>query len=167
MSIPISQFIPTSLPPWYPYICSLCLCLYFCFANKFICIIFLDSTYMQYYTIFVFLTRWFFKMLILLIHFPEWYCQCLPMLSPQSCGYGLQDSCFIQPSLHSSLISCHVPLTFLSPSFKHGGQATPSIQDALLSLLQLPTLQIFHFSDQSSHPWGSIFSSPWLVQIYY
>ena len=23
-----------SLPPWYPYVCSLCLCLYFCFANK-------------------------------------------------------------------------------------------------------------------------------------
>ena len=21
-------------PPWYPYICSLCLCLYFCFVNK-------------------------------------------------------------------------------------------------------------------------------------
>ena len=55
MSIPISQFIPTSLPPWYPYICSLCLCLYFCFANKFICIIFLDSTYKGYYMIFVFL----------------------------------------------------------------------------------------------------------------
>ena len=33
MSIPISQFLP--LPyPWYPYICSLCLCLYFCFVNK-------------------------------------------------------------------------------------------------------------------------------------
>ena len=44
MSIPISQFI--SPPPWYPYICSLCLCLYFCFANKIIYIIFLDSTYM-------------------------------------------------------------------------------------------------------------------------
>ena len=25
---------PSSLLPWYPYICSLCLCLYFCFANK-------------------------------------------------------------------------------------------------------------------------------------
>ena len=23
-----------SRPPWYPYICSLCLCLYFCFANR-------------------------------------------------------------------------------------------------------------------------------------
>ena len=44
MSIPISQFI--SPPPWYPYICSLCLCLYFCFANKIIYIIFLDSIYM-------------------------------------------------------------------------------------------------------------------------
>ena len=37
--------IPSSLSPWYPYICSLCLCLYFCFANKLIYIISLDSTY--------------------------------------------------------------------------------------------------------------------------
>ena len=28
-------------PPWCPYICSLCLCVYFCFANRFICTIFL------------------------------------------------------------------------------------------------------------------------------
>ena len=36
-SIPISQFIP-HLPfsLWYPYVCFLHLCLYFCFANKFI-----------------------------------------------------------------------------------------------------------------------------------
>ena len=41
MSIPISQFIPpSSIPPWCPYICSLCLCLYFCFANKMIYTIF-------------------------------------------------------------------------------------------------------------------------------
>ena len=33
-------------PPWYPYICSLYLCLYFCFANKIIFNIFLDSTCM-------------------------------------------------------------------------------------------------------------------------
>ena len=36
MSIPISQFIPSPLPPWYPCVCSLHLCLYFCFANKII-----------------------------------------------------------------------------------------------------------------------------------
>ena len=35
MSISISQFIPP-LPPWYPYVCSLCLCLYFCFVHKMI-----------------------------------------------------------------------------------------------------------------------------------
>ena len=29
VSISVSTFIP-----WYPYICSLCLCLYFCFVNK-------------------------------------------------------------------------------------------------------------------------------------
>ena len=32
----------SSFPPWYPYICSLCLCLYFCFASKIIYTIFLD-----------------------------------------------------------------------------------------------------------------------------
>ena len=52
MSIPISQFIPPpphptpAFPPWYPYVCSLHLCLYFCLANWFIYTIFLDSTYM-------------------------------------------------------------------------------------------------------------------------
>ena len=38
----ISQFIPP-LSPQYPYIHSLCLCLYFCLAVKFICITFLHS----------------------------------------------------------------------------------------------------------------------------
>ena len=38
---------PTTFPPWCPYICSLHLCLYFCPANRFICTIFLDSTYMH------------------------------------------------------------------------------------------------------------------------
>ena len=41
VSIPISQLIPSSLPL---LVCSLCLCLYFCFANKIIYNIFLDST---------------------------------------------------------------------------------------------------------------------------
>ena len=42
MSIPISQFItpPPHHPPWYPYVCSLHLCLNFCPANRFICTIF-------------------------------------------------------------------------------------------------------------------------------
>ena len=41
MSIPISQFLASlSFPPWYPYVCSLRLCLYFYFANKIIYIIF-------------------------------------------------------------------------------------------------------------------------------
>ena len=44
---PISQFLP--LPyPWYPYMCSLCLCLYFCFVNKIAySIFFSDSRYMH------------------------------------------------------------------------------------------------------------------------
>ena len=61
MSILISQFIPPSSPqPWYPYVSSLHLCFYFYFANKSICIIFLDSTYKQYYTTFVFLFLTYF-----------------------------------------------------------------------------------------------------------
>ena len=53
MSIPISQFIispsppPAAFPPWCPYVCSLHLCLYFCPGNRFICTIFLGSTYMR------------------------------------------------------------------------------------------------------------------------
>ena len=43
MSTPISQFIPPLFPPWYSYACTLQLCLYFCFANKLIYTIFLDS----------------------------------------------------------------------------------------------------------------------------
>ena len=54
MSIPISQFIPPFLLSWYPYICSLCLCFYSCFA-KIICTVFLDSTYVLIYNIFFWL----------------------------------------------------------------------------------------------------------------
>ena len=38
----------TCFPPWYPYICFLCLCLYFCFAKKIIYAIFLNSTYLGF-----------------------------------------------------------------------------------------------------------------------
>ena len=42
MSVPVSQSIPSPRPrfPWCPYTCSLCPCLYFCFANKIIYTIF-------------------------------------------------------------------------------------------------------------------------------
>ena len=40
------NFSQPLLPSWCPYICSQHLCLYFCFANRFICTIFLDSTHM-------------------------------------------------------------------------------------------------------------------------
>ena len=53
MSIPISNsFHHHPLPHWNPYICSLHLCLNFCFANKkykTIYTIFLDSAYMPLY----------------------------------------------------------------------------------------------------------------------
>ena len=38
---------PAAFPPWCPYVCSLHLCLNFCPANRFICTIFLGSTYMH------------------------------------------------------------------------------------------------------------------------
>ena len=60
MSIPVSQFIPP--PALCPYICSLCLCFYFCFADKSIGIIFLDSTPKRYYTILVFLFLAYFHL---------------------------------------------------------------------------------------------------------
>ena len=40
------------LSPCYPYICSLSLCLYFCFANRITYTIFLDSTFMTQYMVF-------------------------------------------------------------------------------------------------------------------
>ena len=59
MTIPISQCIlPTPTPHfpcWQPEVYFLHLWLYFCFVNKFMCAIILDSTYKWYPTIFVFL----------------------------------------------------------------------------------------------------------------
>ena len=46
--------------PRYPYICSLFLCLYFCFANMFISTVFLDSTYKRCCIIFLFLFLTYF-----------------------------------------------------------------------------------------------------------
>ena len=44
-----TQFSNSSHPPpsatWCPYICSLCLCLYFCFVNMFICTVFFLDCY--------------------------------------------------------------------------------------------------------------------------
>ena len=51
MSVLISQSIPHPPLPLGIHKCSLHLCLYFCFANKLICTIFLGSTYKQYHTI--------------------------------------------------------------------------------------------------------------------
>ena len=53
MSIQISKFItaqphpPDAFTPSCPYVCTLHLCLNFCHANRFICTIFLGSTYMR------------------------------------------------------------------------------------------------------------------------
>ena len=49
MSGPISRLIPPPpSPPWWPCVCSLCLCLYFCFVNRLISTSFLDSTFKWY-----------------------------------------------------------------------------------------------------------------------
>ena len=53
MPLTISQFIP--LPTFGNYVCFLHLWFYFFFVNRFICAIFLDSTYKWYHMIFVFL----------------------------------------------------------------------------------------------------------------
>ena len=51
-TLPVHPTLP--FPTLCPHICSLCLCLYSCLGNRFICIIFLDSIYIHEYTIFVF-----------------------------------------------------------------------------------------------------------------
>ena len=53
---------PTLLFPPCPHVHSLCLHLYSCPANRFICAIFLDSTYIRQYTIFVFLFLAYFTL---------------------------------------------------------------------------------------------------------
>ena len=56
-SIPVSQFLPRPLSPLvsiHLFSMSVSLCLYFCSANAIIYTIFLDSTYMCLYMIFVF-----------------------------------------------------------------------------------------------------------------
>ena len=54
--IPNSQSILPHAPPlWQPEVCSLYLRVCFYFEDKFICVIFLDSTYKWYHMVFVFL----------------------------------------------------------------------------------------------------------------
>ena len=54
-TVPCVIHLPLPLPlPQYPLVCSLHLCLYFCFGNKFICIIFLESICKCQYTVFDF-----------------------------------------------------------------------------------------------------------------
>ena len=62
VSMLLSQFAPPSPFPLGPQVCSLCLCLYFCPANRFTGIIFLESTCMCSYIIVVFLFRTYFTL---------------------------------------------------------------------------------------------------------
>ena len=50
------------LPAWCPYIYSLCLRLWFCFTNRFVCATFLNSTRMCSYAAFVFLLLIYFTL---------------------------------------------------------------------------------------------------------
>ena len=61
MAISISQFILSPLPSSVS-MSSIYLCLYLCFANKFICSIFLDCTHKQYYMMFIFVFPCLFKL---------------------------------------------------------------------------------------------------------
>ena len=56
-SVPVSKIMPPLFLPHPVSMCLfLCLCLYSCLANRFICtFFFFDSTYIHYYIIFVFL----------------------------------------------------------------------------------------------------------------
>ena len=58
VSVLLSQLIPPSPSPLYTRVCSLCLHLYSCPANRLTNTIFLDFMYMHQYAIFVFLTYW-------------------------------------------------------------------------------------------------------------
>ena len=66
MPILLSQPIPCPTPTPYPHACSLCLHLYSCSGNRFICTIFLDPTYidicgMHVYSTYVHLYMMFFS----------------------------------------------------------------------------------------------------------
>ena len=68
-NIYMSTQSPSSFPLPQPrclYVCTLHLRIYFCFANRFNCTIFLDSTYMHYYLIYFFLTQENLRLAILL-----------------------------------------------------------------------------------------------------
>ena len=74
MSVPVSQCIPPPFPPWSPYICSLCLCVYFCFANKIIYTMFLDCTYVLLCDVFLSLTYFaLYDSLQAHLHFCRWF----------------------------------------------------------------------------------------------
>ena len=55
VSIPLFPFVPPLLPLLFPQVCSLCLCLHCCPANRFISTIFLDSIvflFLTYFTVY-------------------------------------------------------------------------------------------------------------------
>ena len=98
--------------PLCPQVCSLCLCVCCCPANRFINTIFLDSVYMRWYTIFVFLLT------SLCIQFSCWVMSdslwlhglqhtrppC-PSPTPGACSNSCPSSQWYHPAISSSVVS--------------------------------------------------------------
>ena len=74
------------------YVCCLGLCLYFCFANRFISTLFLDPTYMHYYNIFL---------------FSFWLCSVWQSLAPSASLQMTQFHSFLW-LLHIYIYICHI-----------------------------------------------------------
>ena len=101
--------------PSYPYICSLHLCLYFCFDPMILCTVFLDSTYMHQYTIFRFLFLTYFTLYdSLYVHPP------LCSLFTVCCKHKVLNSPLITPQGLNS-----ISLSLLSPRDPGIGEPLP------------------------------------------
>ena len=118
-SLPIH--LTLSVPPRHSYICSLCLCLHFCFVNKIICTIFLD------YHIISILKIWKLKKLNNIAKVTVWInthvlClsfSCFSFLSLLSLSFYLISFCFYSLPLSFSDSLCLSTLLslFLAASF--------------------------------------------------
>ena len=100
VSLNLPSYPTAPFPTYYPYVCSLCLYLCFCFANRFIFTIFLDSTFWAN-------MKYFFSFgLTPFLHLQHLL---LPVLGifPYSCllkGYITEDT-FYKPATYSRTLS--------------------------------------------------------------
>ena len=100
MSIPVSRFIspPPLSPPWCPYICSLHLCLYFCFANKII------------YTFFFFFIFHIYALIYIRAFLWAWHTLCTPGDSLRTSSNSVTPDSLPHPQQHPRAL-CQGPLT--------------------------------------------------------